>query len=106
MSRSTLNEIANGLFTYWKLNRPKIIERVLPSNHILDVQFLVRYRDNYLEISLFKNTVLLEKFIDDDGETIVNIYEEFNLADDGKHTFCKKFTDVARKSLQTSSPES
>jgi len=100
MSRSTLNEIANGLFTYWKLNRPKIVERILSSNHILDVQFLIRYEDNYLEISLFKNTVLLERLINDDRETIVSIFEEFNLTDySSKRTFSKEFTNVAHKSL-------
>lgn len=100
MSRSTLNEIANGLFTYWKLNRPKLVERILPNNHFIDVQFLVKYRDNYLEISLFKNTVLLEKLINDNKETVVSIFEEFNLTDyDSKRTFSKEFTDVAQKSL-------
>jgi hypothetical protein len=79
MSVTTLREIGDGIFAFWKVNRPKIIERILPRKQIVKKELLIDYKNVYFQISLIDDTIIFEKIVDENRETVADIFEKFNM---------------------------
>ena len=80
MSVTTLREIGDGIFAFWKVNRPKIIERILPRKQIVKKELLIDYKNMYFQISLIDDTIIFEKIVNENRETVVDIFKKFNMA--------------------------
>jgi glutathione synthase/RimK-type ligase-like ATP-grasp enzyme len=103
IKNSVVNEVAQGLYTYWKINKRSKIERFIDSitlssgRNIIknDAEMKIDMDSCYLKISTMKDTVNIHSVKDKETEDVLLINESIEIADcKNRLSFVKEFRDI------------